>query len=231
MKQSTVYGYCRISTNKQSIDRQIRNIQALYPDAKIYTEAFTGTTINRPEWDKLRKRLKTGDTIVFDSVSRMSRNSYEGFTTYQDLFAMGVNLVFLKEPTINSSVYRDALQNAVPMTGTAVDCILEGVNKYLAALAREQIRLAFEQAEKEVSDSRQRTKEGIETARKNGKQIGQKSGAALTIKKAIATKEIIQKHSKDFGGSLSDADCMTLAKCSRNTFYKYKAELKAERAV
>lgn len=231
MKQSTVYGYCRISTNKQSIDRQIRNIQALYPDAKIYTEAFTGTTINRPEWDKLRKRIKTGDTIVFDSVSRMSRNSDEGFTTYQDLFAMGVNLVFLKEPTINSSVYRDALQNAVPMTGTAVDCILEGVNKYLAALAREQIRLAFEQSEKEVSDLRQRTREGIETARKNGKQIGQKSGAALTVKKAIAAKEIIQKHSKDFGGSLSDVDCMTLAKCSRNSFYRYKRALKEEGAV
>lgn len=224
--KSTVYGYCRISTNKQSIDRQIRNIQALYPDARIYAEAYTGASISRPEWDKLVKRIKAGDTIVFDSVSRMSRNSDEGFAMYQDLFSRGVNLVFLKEPTISSSVYREALQNAVPMTGTAVDCILEGVNKYLAALAKEQIRIAFDQSEKELTDIRQRTREGIETARKNGKQIGQKSGASLNVKKAAAAKDIIQRHSKDFAGTLTDAECMTLAGCSRNSYYKYKAELR-----
>ncbi len=63
------------------------------------------------------------------------------------------------------------------MTGTNVDFILESVNKYLMSLAMEQIRLAFEQSEKEVQDLHQRTKEGIETARLNGKQIGQKQGS------------------------------------------------------
>ncbi len=63
------------------------------------------------------------------------------------------------------------------MTGTNVDFILEGVNKYLMSLAMEQIRLAFEQSEKEVQDLHQRTREGIETARLNGKQIGQKQGS------------------------------------------------------
>ena len=57
-----------------------------------------------------------------------------------------------------------------------MDFILDGVNKYLLALAKEQIRLAFEQAEKEVQDLHQRTAEGIETARLAGKQIGQKPG-------------------------------------------------------
>ena len=60
--------------------------------------------------------------------------------------------------------------------------ILEGVNKYLMALAKEQIKLAFEQAEKEVSDLQQRTREGIQTARINGKQIGQKKGVIFTTK-------------------------------------------------
>ena len=63
------------------------------------------------------------------------------------------------------------------MSGTNVDFTLEGVNKYLMSLAKEQIRLAFEQSEKEVQDLHQRTKEGIETARLNGKQIGQKQGS------------------------------------------------------
>ena len=93
-------------------------------------------------------------------------------------------------------------------------------------LAKEQIIIAFEQAEKEVQDLRQRTKEGIETARINGKQIGQKQGAKLTTKKSVAAKEVIAKHSKDFNGTLNDVDVMKLTGLSRNTYYKYKAEMK-----
>ena len=114
------------------------------------------------------------------------------------------------------------------MTGTNVDYILEGVNKYLMALAKEQIRIAFEQSEKEVEDLHQRTREGIATARLNGKQIGQKQGAKLITKKSIEAKEQIKKHSKDFNGTLSDADCMKLIGLARNTYYKYKREMKAE---
>lgn len=222
----SLYGYTRISTRKQSIERQIRNIKAEYPEAVIIQEAYTGTKIDRKEWNKLFNTVKENDTIVFDSVSRMSRNAAEGFNTYEALFNRKVNLVFLKEPHINTSVYRNALQNAVPMTGTTVDYILEGINQYLMALAKEQIRLAFEQAEKEVTDLHQRTKEGIETARINGKQIGQKQGATLTTKKSIAAKEIIKKHSKDFCGTLDDIEVMKLTGLSRNTYYKYKRELK-----
>lgn len=223
-----IYGYCRISTKQQSIDRQIRNIKAEYDKAVIVTEVYTGTKQDRPEWNKLYKKVKAGDTIVFDSVSRMSRNADEGFNLYEELYNKGIELVFLKEPHISTSTYKKALQNNVTMTGTNVDYILEGVNKYLMALAKEQIRLAFEQSEKEVQDLHQRTKEGIETARLNGKQIGQKQGAKLITKKSIEAKKQIQKHSKDFDGTLSDVDCMKLTGLARNTYYKYKRELKAE---
>ena len=89
-----IYGYCRISTAKQSIDRQIRNIKAAYPTAHIVQEAYTGTSIFRPEWLKLYRVLKAGDTVVFDSVSRMSRNAEEGFALYEDL-----SLIHISEPT------------------------------------------------------------------------------------------------------------------------------------
>ena len=223
-----VYGYCRISTRQQSIDRQIRNIKAEYDTAVIVTEAYSGTTTNRPEWNKLYKKAKTGDTIVFDSVSRMSRNADEGFDLYEELYNKGIELVFLKEPHINTTTYKKALQNNVSMTGTNVDYILDGVNKYLMSLAKEQIKLAFKQSEKEVEDLHQRTKEGIATARLNGKQIGQKQGAKLTTKKSIEAKKQIQKYSKDFGGYLTDADCMRMVGLARNTFYKYKREMKGE---
>lgn len=220
------YGYCRISTAKQSIERQVRNIIKSFPDAVIIQEAYSGTTLDRREWRKLYNTIQEGDTIVFDSVSRMSRDSEEGFAVYEALYNRGVSLVFLKEPHINTSTYRQALNNGVPMTGTNVDLILSGVNQYLMTLAKEQIRLAFEQAEKEVQDLHQRTREGIQTARLAGKQIGQRQGAKLNTKKSAVMKPIILQHCRDFGGSLSDAEVMQLTKLARNTYYRYKRELK-----
>lgn len=221
-----LYGYCRISTVKQSIDRQIRNIKTAYPKAHIIQEVFTRTRIDRKEWQKLFKKVSSGDTIVFDSVSRMSGNANDGFAAYEELYNRGVTLIFLKEPHINTSTYQQALENNVKLTGSNVDYILEGVNRYLMSLAKEQIRLAFEQSEKEVEDLHQRTREGIETARLNGKQIGQRPGIKLITKKSVAAKEIITKHSKDFYGTLNDIEVMKLTGLSRNTFYKYKKELR-----
>ena len=222
----TVYGYCRISTNKQNIERQVRNITTEYPSAVIIREVYTRTTLNRKEWQKLFSVAKKDDIIVFDSVSRMSGNAEEGFNAYEELYNRGVNLVFLKEPHINTDTYKKAIENNIEMTGSNIDYILEGVNKYLMSLAKEQIRLAFEQSQKEVDDLHQRTKEGIETARLNGKQIGQKKGVKLVTKKGEQAKEVILKHSVDFNGTLKDEEVILLAKISRNSYYKYKRELK-----
>lgn len=239
------YGYCRISTPHQNIERQVRNIEAAFPNAIIIKEVYTGTSLDRPEWNKLYRVLKPKDTIVFDSVSRMSRNATEGFSEYQDLYNKDVNLIFLKEPHINTATYKSALARQVSLTGDKVDYILEGVNKYLMELAKEQIKLAFDQSEKEVLDLHQRTKEGMETARRNGKQIGQRKGNILNIKKEEPIKAIIKAKSKDFDGHNSDVEVMAIlsgtiievkddksdnirkipAKVSRNTYYKYKRSI------
>lgn len=223
-----IYGYVRISTRKQSLDRQKRNILSAFPSAKIIEEVYTRRSLDRKKWNWLFKIVKEGDTIVFDSVSRMSGNTEEGVAAYMELYNRGVNLVFLNERYIDTDTYKKAMANAVPLTGSTVDILLEGVNKYLMALATEQIRLAFEQSEKEVTDLSQRTKGGVETARLNGKQIGQVQGKKLNVKKAVTAKEVILKHSKSFNGTLKDSDVMKLAGVSNNTYYKYKAELHKE---
>jgi len=221
----TQFGYCRKSRKKQNIERQIRNIKQEFPNAVIIQEAYTGTTMDRKEWNKLYKTVKPGDSIIFDSVSRMSRNADEGYSAYEELYNREVELIFLKEPHINTSTFKSVIDRAVPLTGTNVDYILEGINKYLLALAKEQIRLAFEQSQKEVDDLHQRTKEGLMTAKLNGKQIGIPKGTKLTTKKSIIAKEVIVKHSKTFNGTLDDSECMKLTGLARNTFYKYKREL------
>ena len=223
-----IFGYCRISTDRQNIERQIRNIQKAYPDAIIKQEVYTGTkTDGRKVFEQLLKIVRSGDTIIFDSVSRMSRNAEIGFQVYQELYDKGIELVFLKEPHINTETYKKALSNNIAMTGTKTDIILKAINEYLMELAKEQIIIAFGQSEKEVSDLHQRTKEGIETARRKGKQIGRKQGAAITTKKSIKAKQEILKYSRDFNGTLTDVDCMRMIGIARNTYYRYKAELKA----
>lgn len=220
------YGYCRISTPRQNIDRQIRNIKAEYPDAVIFKESYTGTKLDRPEWNKLMRKLKPGDSIVFDSVSRMSRNSEDGIALYMDLYEKGIDLVFLKEPLIDTSIYRETAQRSVPMTGTDVDVILQGVNQYLLLLAEKQIALAFAQAQKEVDDLHQRTKEGIETARRMGKTIGRPAGQTYTTSKEKNSLAIIQRTSKDFNGQNTDAEVIAITGLSRNTYYRYKRKLR-----
>lgn len=227
---SSIYGYCRISTQKQSIQRQIRNIRTAYPEAHIVEEAYTGLSVSRPEWNRLYRVLKAGDTVVFDSVSRMSRNAEEGFALYEELYRKGVEMIFLKEHHIDTETYKKVLSGSIAMTGTNVDFILKGINEYLMALAKEQIRLAFEQAEKEVSDLHQRTREGVETARLNGKQIGRKPGSTVETVKSRKAKTMIRKYAKAFGGPLTDKDTIKLIGISRNTYFKYKRELAAELA-
>lgn len=235
-----IYGYCRISRKSQNIERQERNIAAAYPSAHILKEAFTGTKIEgRKELDKLLKVVKAGDCIVFDSASRMSRNAEEAIILYEELFHKGITLIFLKEPHINTEVYKKALENQIAInlntgneaTDNFIQGIIEALNRYTIELAKEQIKLVFGQAQKEVDDLHQRTAEGLITAKLNGKQIGQKKGAKLTTKKSIAAKELIKKHSIDFDGSLEDADVIKLIGISRNSYYKYKREIREEIAL
>ena len=230
-----IYGYARVSTPHQKLERQITNIQNLYPKAQIFREHFTGTTQSRPVWDKLINQVQKGDTIVFDSVSRMSRNSTEGFQDYEKLYQLGVSLIFLNEPLINTSVYENSKSNLLSInieTGNqAVDDFFRGnvqlINNFLMALAEEQIKAAFEQSEKEVNDLHTRISQGMREAKHKGAHIGLSKGTVLTTKKSIECKTIIKKHSKDFGGSLEDPDVIKLCGCSRNSYYKYKKEIKA----
>lgn len=226
-----IYGYVRVSTDKQNIDRQIRNILAVDASAKIYQEIFTGTkTTGRHEFQKLLNKVQSGDTIIFDSVSRMSRNAAEGFELYKKLFDDGVNLVFINEPYINTDVYKATRDALVPMTNTDVDLILAGVNQYLMKLAEKQVELAFEQAQKERDDLSERTRQGLQTAKLNGKQLGRAKGTVVVTKQSDESKKKILKYSKAFGGDLSDKDLIKLLGIDKNTYYKYKKELKSKMA-
>lgn len=193
------YGYIRISRITQKMERQIENILKAYPNAILFKEAYTGRKIEgRKEFNKLLKIVKEGDTIIFDSVSRMSRNAEQGTQIYFELLERGINLIFLKESYINTDVYKKALQNHIELTNSSLDIILSALNEYLRELAKEQILIAFQQAEKEVEDLRIRTSEGLREAKRKGKQVGQLKGAKYNVKKKDESMKLIQKYSRSF---------------------------------
>lgn len=224
-----IYGYCRVSTNRQVITRQVENILKVYPEARIYQEAYTGVTSDRTEWKKLKKLVSSGDTLVFDSVSRMSRNAEEGIQEYFEFYRKGVKLIFLKEGYINSDVYTKAKEQQIAKTGNKItDILLGAIEEVLKVIAVDQIEKAFEQAEKEALDIRIRTKEGLRVKKSQGVILGRRVGSKIQTKKSIEMKEKIKLLAKDFGGNLKDIQVIEVLKISRNTYFKYKRELKEE---
>lgn len=229
-----IYGVARISTPRQKLERQVRNILNIYPEAYVIQIKYTGTTFKgNKEMETLVKQIKKDVNnkikvlLVFDEVSRMSRNAEEGFNLYEELFNLGVDIEFLKDRHINTDVYRKALETDIPMTGTNVDIILEAVKKYLMLLAKEQIKLGFQKAQDEIDYLHKRTSEGLLTAKLNGKQVGRIKGKKYTTKKEISCKEIILRNSKDFNGTNTDDEVIKLCGgIARGSYYKYKGALK-----
>ena len=159
--------------------------------------------------------INNGSPENLSHQTQQPLTSDEGIETYFELYERDVQLIFLKEHYIDTAVYSENMKDRIQLQGTDEDEIFKGLNNYFRKLAAKQIRIAFEQAEKEVQDLHQRTREGIETARLNGKQIGQRPGNKLKVKKAGPAKEKILKYSKDFNGSLDDRACIKVVGVSR----------------
>ena len=226
-----VYGYARVSTKTQILQRQIDNIKSYDAAAIIYSEKYTGTKVDgRDQLDKLLKRVKCGDTIVFDEVSRMSRNADEGSQLYEDMFNKGINLVFLKDGEYNTERYRRKLEQHINLqakTGSAatdkfIEAISVALTNLMVDLAKEDIYLAFKKAESEAERTRIRVKEGMA---KSDKKAGRIDGSKVVTKKSIEMKEKIKKMSKSFDGGMTDKEVMETLLIARNTYYKYKREL------
>lgn len=246
MKMGKTYGYARVSTKNQRLDRQIRNIEDYCKDRKIekiYKEKYTGTKMGRLQFQKLLAAVSSGDTIIFDSVSRMSRSADEGYTLYMQLLQEGIDLIFIKEPHINTSYYKQMQAKKMKIASTGkestdrlISAIVDAITEFQNEETKEKIRIAFEQSEKEVQDLHIRISEGIKTTQRlneslpeeQRKQIGQKKGSTFQTKKSIIKKEGIRKMSKDFDGDMKDKEIIEILEISRNTYYKYKKELLME---
>ena len=237
-KQRQIIGYARVSTPTQKLSRQIDNLKKAYPDIVIIQETYSGKTQNRPKWQKLLRQCRAGNVskLVFDEVSRFSRNAEEAIKEYKELYELGIELEFIKEPHINSEVYHQASQRQINVDTSAMDddtahllnTVIEGLNDYLLAVAEKQIRLVFERAQAERELLSKRTSEGLKQAKLMGSKVGRQKGEKLETRKKKRAVKIIRQHYKLLGGELTATQCFLLCQVTKSTFYRYINEMREE---
>jgi len=148
------FGYARVSTEEQSLDRQTDMLTSYGVD-KIYSEKITGTKRDRPELQKMLDRISEGDTVVIESLSRLGRST-KNLIELMELFnEKGVNLVSLKE----------CIDTTTP-TGKLLFTLISAISQF------ERDCLA------------ERTKEGLSAARARGRKGGRPAIAADVAAKA-----------------------------------------------
>ena len=150
------YGYCRVSTKEQNIDRQMEALQqaGLCRD-RIAIERQSGKDFDRPIYRELCLRLRPGDTLVIKSIDRLGRNYDEILEQWRILTKeRKIHIRVLDMPLLNTGNVRD-------LTGELIADIVLQLLSYVAQTERELIR--------------QRQAEGIAAARKRGVHLGRRA--------------------------------------------------------
>lgn len=152
--ENKVYGYARVSTREQNEDRQMIALEN-YPMSRkqIYLDKLSGKDFNRPQYQKLLRKIRAGDTIVIKSIDRLGRDYEEIQNQWRKITKeKNVNIVVLDMPLLDTRSTGDNL------TGTFVADLVLQILSYVAQTERENIR--------------QRQREGIEAARMRGVKFG-----------------------------------------------------------
>ena len=93
-----IYGYGRVSTSGQNLDRQIDALKmAGVEEQNIYVEKMTGTKADRPQLSALKAKVVEGDVVLIESLSRLGRSSANLITEMEYFYNKGVQLKSLKE--------------------------------------------------------------------------------------------------------------------------------------
>ncbi|SSS88048.1 resolvase IS26 [Acinetobacter baumannii] len=96
------YGYARVSTLAQDLNTQLQALENEGCDT-IYSEKFTGTKTDRPEFTRLLKKLEEGDTLVITKLDRFARSTTDAIETVKGLFEKGVKVHVLNMGLIENT--------------------------------------------------------------------------------------------------------------------------------
>jgi DNA invertase Pin-like site-specific DNA recombinase len=159
-----IIGYARVSTEQQHLERQIDALKN-YGIEELYTEKMTGTKANRPELDKVKLRVREGDTIVIESLSRLGRSTKDLLNVLSEFSGKGIKVISLKENIDTTTA-----------AGKLITTLLSAICEF------------------ERDTIVQRTNEGLKAARARGRKGGRPQTDKKAIEKALKLYET-QTHS------------------------------------
>ncbi|WP_440604158.1 recombinase family protein [Bacillus sp. GB_SG_008] len=190
------FGYVRVSSKDQNEERQIQNMKDLgIEDRDIFIDKKSGKNMERENYQMLKRLVRTGDTIVFDSLTRLGRNMNDTLEEFRYYEKHKVNLQFIKEPYIN-----------VNYTGESTNDVIQ------SAIQKATLTILSAFAEKERIDIKQRQAEGIALARKQGKHLGRPP--------VEITEKFIEAYKEWKSGSITAVGAMKKYDIKRSSFYK-----------
>lgn len=187
-----VFGYARVSTTDQSYDLQIEELKKFNKDIVIFSEKKSGKDTGRPEYQKLRQQLRKGDTLAVYKIDRLARSTRDLANIVHDLEKEGVQIIFLKEQIDFGSPGGKLLFSM------------------LSAVAEFERDLIVE-----------RTTEGRNRAKAQGKHMGRPSKDSKAIERALRLY-----HNRENNG-LSVNDISKQTDVPRSTIYLRVKEQKA----
>ncbi|PGV79299.1 recombinase family protein [Bacillus cereus] len=191
------FGYVHVSSKDQNEERQIVNLRNIGIDERdIFIDKQSGKTMDRENYQYMKKYARTGDTIVFDSLTRLGRTMIDILEEFRYYEEHKINLQFLKEPFINVTYNGDATN----------DVIQSAIQKATATILS-----AF--AEKERVDTKKRQAEGIAVAQAQGKHLGRP--------RTEITQEFIVAYNEWKDGRITATAAMKKSNISSSsTFYR-----------
>ena len=147
------YGYVRVSTLDQNVERQlVELIKWGVLEKNIYCDKLSGKDFNRPQYQKLKRKLKVGDVLVVKSLDRLGRNYEDIQKEWRDIVKITkADIVIIDMPILDTRTNKDLI-------GTLISDIVLQLLSYVAQAERENIR--------------QRQAEGIAIAKAQGKHLG-----------------------------------------------------------
>ncbi|WP_242225379.1 recombinase family protein [Bacillus cereus group sp. BfR-BA-01380] len=190
------FGYVRVLSKDQNEERQIQNMKDLgIEDRDIFIDKESGKNMDRENYQMLKRLVRTGDTIVFDSLTRLGRNMNDTLEEFRYYEKHRVNLQFIKEPYIN-----------VNHTGESTNDVIQ------SAIQKATLTILSAFAEKERIDIKQRQAEGIALARKQGRRLGRPP--------VEITEEFTDAYKEWKSGSITAVGAMKKYGIKRSSFYK-----------
>ncbi|WP_404427038.1 recombinase family protein [Ureibacillus chungkukjangi] len=204
IETAKLFGYIRVSSKDQNIDRQLVEMKELgIEDRNIFIDKQSGKDFNRPEYQLLKRILREGDILHIHSIDRFGRNSKEIKKEWQELTQeMKVDIKVLDMPLLDTTQYKDQL-------GTFVSDLVLQVLSFVAERERDNIKI--------------RQAEGIAVAKEQGKHLGRPKFNLKSLSKD-QLQLLDDNYEKWKAKEITATSLMNMMELKRNTFYKIVKE-------